>query len=86
MIALLATGLIEDNVLKTTTKDTLYGKKLLASNVDALIEIIGLAQHIKNQAQEFGNFPKPYLSLLNNIDCVGSIVIIFTLESMICNL
>ena len=67
MIALLATGLVEDNILKTTTKDTLYGKKLLASNADALIEIIGLAQHIKNQAEEFGNFPKPYLTLLNNI-------------------
>ena len=67
MIALLATGLMEDNILKTTTKDTIYGKKLLASNVDALIEIIGLAQHIKNQAQEFGSFPRPYLTLLNNI-------------------
>ena len=67
MIALLATGLVEDNILKTTTKDILYGKKLLASNADALIEIIGLAQHIKNQAEEFGNFPKPYLTLLNNI-------------------
>ena len=67
MIALLATGLVEANILKTTTKDALYGKKLLASNVDALIEIIGLAQHIKNQAQEFGQFPQPYLTLLNNI-------------------
>ena len=67
MIALLATGLVEDNILKTTTKDILYGKKLLASNADALIEIIGLAQHIKNQAEEFGNFPQPYLTLLNNI-------------------
>ena len=67
MIALLATGLVEDNILKTTTKDILYGKKLLASNADALIEIIGLAQHIKNQAEEFGNFPQPYLTLLKNI-------------------
>ena len=67
MIALLATGLVEDNILKATTKDILYGKKLLASNADALIEIIGLAQHIKNQAEEFGNFPQPYLTLLNNI-------------------
>ncbi|MBT5470655.1 MAG: DUF4175 family protein [Nitrospina sp.] len=67
MIALLATGLVEDNILKTTTKDILYGKKLLASNADALIDIIGLAQHIKNQAEEFGNFPQPYLTLLKNI-------------------
>ena len=67
MIALLATGLVEDNILKTTTKNILYGKKLLASNADALIEIIGLAQHIKNQAEEFGNFPQPYLTLLDNI-------------------
>ena len=67
MISLLATGLVEDNILKTTTKDILYGKRLLASNADALIEIIGLAQHIKNQAEEFGNFPQPYLTLLDNI-------------------
>ena len=67
MIALLATGLVEDNILKTTTKDALYGKKLLASNADALIDIIGLAQHIKNQAEELGNFPQAYLTLLNNI-------------------
>jgi hypothetical protein len=67
MIALLATGLVEDNILKTTTKDALYGKKLLASNADALIDIIGLAQHIKIQAEELGNFPQAYLTLLNNI-------------------
>lgn len=67
MIALLATGLVEDNILKTTSKDALYGKKLLASNADSLIEIIGLAKHIKNQAEEFGNFPQPYMTLLNNI-------------------
>ncbi len=67
MIALLATGLVEDNILKTTTKDVLYGKKLLASNADALIDIIGLAQHIKTQAEEFGNFPQTYLTLLKNI-------------------
>ena len=67
MIALLATGLVEDNILKTTTKDILYGKKLLASNSDALIDIIGLAQHIKNQAEELGNFPQAYITLLNNI-------------------
>jgi hypothetical protein len=67
MIALLATGLIEDNILKTTTKDALYGKKLLASNADALIDIIGLAQHIKTQAEELSNFPQAYLTLLNNI-------------------
>lgn len=65
MIALLATGLVEDNILKTTTKDALYGKKLLASNADALIDIIGLAQHIKTQAEELDNFA--YLTLLNNI-------------------
>jgi hypothetical protein len=67
MIALLATGLVEDNILKTTKRDALYGKKLLASNADALIDIIGLAKHIKNQANELGNFPQAYLTLLNNI-------------------
>jgi DNA repair exonuclease SbcCD ATPase subunit len=67
MIALLATGLVEDNILKTTTKDALYGKQLLASNADALIDIIGLAQHIKTQAEELGSFPQAYMTLLNNI-------------------
>ena len=56
MIALLATGLVEDNILKTTTKDILYGKKLLASNADALIEIIeverdGVCQRIGDLAE-----------------------------------
>lgn len=67
MIALLATGIVEDNILKTTKQDALYGKKLLASNADALIDIIGLAKHIKNQAKELSNFPQAYLTLLNNI-------------------
>ena len=67
MITLLATGLVENNILKTTKRDALYGKKLLASNADALIDIIGLAKHIKNQANELGNFPQAYLTLLNNI-------------------
>lgn len=67
MITLLATGLVEDNILKTTTKDTLYGKKLLAANADALIEIIGLAQHINSQAEEFSSFPQAYLTLIKNI-------------------
>ncbi len=65
MIALLAKGLVEGNVLKTT--DTLYGKKLLASHTDALIDIIGLAQRIKEQAKDFDSFPRPYLTILNNI-------------------
>ncbi|MEC9423478.1 MAG: hypothetical protein VYC01_03945, partial [Nitrospinota bacterium] len=67
MIALLANGLVEDNILKTSVKDALYGKKILATNADALIEIIGLAQHIKNKAEEFGGFPQTYLTLLKNI-------------------
>ena len=67
MIALLANGLVEDNILKTTVKDALYGKKILTTNADALIEIIGLAQHIKNKAEEFGGFPQTYLTLLKNI-------------------
>jgi len=67
MIALLATGLVEDNILKNTTKDAIYGKKVLATNADALIEIISLAQHIKIKAEEFGSFPQAYLTLLKNI-------------------
>ena len=56
LIALLANGLVEGEILKTTT-DQLYGKKLLASHVDALIDIIGLAQHIEDMAKSFDNFP-----------------------------
>jgi hypothetical protein len=65
MIALLANGLIEGEVVKTT--DAMYGKKLLASHADALIDIIGLAQRIKEQAKDLDYFPRPYLTLLNNI-------------------
>ena len=67
MIVLLANGLVEGDILKTTTTDAMYGKKLLASHADALIDIIGLAQRIKEQAKDFDYFPRPYLTLLNNI-------------------
>ena len=67
MIVLLANGLVEGDVLKTTATDAMYGKKLLASHADALIDIIGLAQRIKEQAKDFDYFPRPYLTLLNNI-------------------
>ena len=67
MIALLANGLVEGEILKTTITDTLYGKKLLASHADALIDIIGLAQRIKDQAKDFDHFPRPYLTLLDSI-------------------
>jgi hypothetical protein len=66
MIALLANGLVQGEFIKTSN-DELYGKKLLATHVDALIDIIGLAQLIKDHAQSFDNFPQPYLTLLNNI-------------------
>ncbi len=67
MIVLLANGLVEGDVLKTTTTDAMYGKKLLASHADALIDIIGLAQRIKEHAKDFDYFPRPYLTLLNSI-------------------
>ena len=67
MIALLANGLVEGDVLKTTITDAMYGKKLLASHADALIDIIGLAQRIKEHAKDFDYFPRPYLTLLNSI-------------------
>ena len=67
MIGLLANGLVEGDILKTTTTDAIYGKKLLASHADALIDIIGLAQRIKEQAKDFDYFPRPYLTLLNSI-------------------
>jgi hypothetical protein len=67
MIALLANGLVEGEVLKTTTTNALSGKKLLASHADALIDIIGLAQRIKSQVKEFDSFPQPYLTLLSRI-------------------
>ena len=65
MIALLANGLVEGEILKTS--NSLYGKKLLASHADALIDIIGLAQRIKEQARDFDYFPRPYLTLLDSI-------------------
>ncbi|MZH02827.1 MAG: hypothetical protein F3745_05365, partial [Nitrospinae bacterium] len=67
MIALLANGLVEGEVLKATTTNAIYGKKLLASHADALIDIIGLANRIKNQADDFDAFPQPYLTPLNSI-------------------
>jgi len=67
MIALLANGLVEGEVLKTAATDTLYGKKLMASHADALIDIIGLAQRIKDQGKDFDYFPRPYLTLLDSI-------------------
>lgn len=67
MITLLASGLVEGEVLSTSAPNTKYGKKLLASQADALIDIIGLAQRIKSQAKDFERFPRPYLTLLNNI-------------------
>ncbi len=67
MIALLANGLVEGEVLKTTITDPLYGKKLLASHADALIDIIGLAQRIKDRAKYLDYFPRPYLTLLDSI-------------------
>ncbi|MFP6638454.1 MAG: hypothetical protein VB778_07515 [Nitrospinaceae bacterium] len=65
MIALLANGLVEGSILKTS--DAMYGEKLLASHADALIDIIGLAQSIKEQAKDTEYFPRPYLTLLNSI-------------------
>ncbi len=67
MITLLANGLVEGEILKTGATDSLYGGKLLASHSDALVDIIGLAQRIKDQARDFNYFPQPYLTLLDNI-------------------
>jgi hypothetical protein len=67
MIALLANGLVEGELINTSTTNALYGKKLLASHADALIDIIGLAKRIKNQAKDFDSFPQPYLTLLSSI-------------------
>jgi len=67
MIALLGNGLVEGEILKTSTTDTMHGKKLLSSNADALIDIIGLAQRIREQANDFDHFPRSYITLLNNI-------------------
>lgn len=66
MIALLANGLVEGEILKTTITDPLYGKKLLTSHADALIDIIGRTQRIKDQAKDFDYFPRPYLTLLDS--------------------
>jgi hypothetical protein len=42
-------------------------KKVLASNADQLINIISIAKSIRDQASTVDSFPKPYITLLDNI-------------------
>jgi ABC-type transporter Mla subunit MlaD len=42
-------------------------KNHLIASADSLIEIIGLAQQIRDRAKTLEHFPRPYFNLLNNI-------------------
>jgi tetratricopeptide (TPR) repeat protein len=67
MIAELATSLVTGVELKATPVSAMKWKNHLISSADSLIEIIGLAQKIRDRAKTLEHFPRPYFSLLNNI-------------------
>ena len=68
MVALLATSLVTDITEINQSPGGLSRLKLvLAANTNQLIEIIGLAQSIESQAKDIESFPKPYLTLMDNI-------------------
>jgi len=68
MVGLLAHGLVSnEREYKNTPEDLNRLKHTLAYNTDQLIEIITIAQSIESEAKTIQSFPKPYLTLLNNI-------------------
>ncbi len=67
MIAELATSLVTGVESKATPISAMQWKNQLISSADSLIEIIGLAQKIRDRAKTLEHFPRPYFSLLNNI-------------------
>ena len=68
MVSLLAVSLMTDITdLKNSREGMAKLKLVLASSTDQLMEIIGLAQSIESQAKGIESFPKPYLTLLDNI-------------------
>jgi hypothetical protein len=67
MIAELATSLVTGAESKATPISAMKWKNHLIASADSLIEIIGLAQQIRDRAKTLENFPRSYFSLLNNI-------------------
>lgn len=68
MVTLLAKTLVTSTEpVANNQEDLTRYKKTLAWTTDRLIEIINLAQNIQTQAQDIQSFPKPYLTLINNI-------------------
>ncbi len=68
MVTLLAVSLVTDITdMKSSREGMAKLKQVLASSSNQLIEIIGLAQIIENQAKDIESFPQPYLVLLDNI-------------------
>lgn len=67
MIAELATSLVTGAESKATPISAMKWKNHLIASADSLIEIIGLAQRIRDRAKTLEHFPRSYFSLLNNI-------------------
>ena len=67
MIALLATGLVKGASLDNSVDDPMQWEKLFTTSADALIEIVSLAQRIRDRGKTIDRFPQPYLNLLTNI-------------------
>ena len=67
MIALLATGLVKGASLDNSVDDPMQWEKLFTTSTDALIEIVSLAQRIRDRGKTIDRFPQPYLNLLNNV-------------------
>lgn len=67
MIALLAIGLVEGASLEIQTVNLLGWKQLFKVSIDELIEIVNLAQSIRDRGKSIDQFPQAYLNLLKNI-------------------
>ncbi|MCH8312698.1 MAG: hypothetical protein IID17_06900 [Nitrospinae bacterium] len=67
MIAQLATSLVTGAESKAIPIDAMKWKSHLIASADSLIEIIGLAQRIRDRAKTLEHFPRPYFNLLKNI-------------------
>jgi soluble cytochrome b562 len=67
LIAQLGTSLVDGATLAQAPVDMMGWKNHLIAASDNLIDIIGLAQRIHEQAENLESFPRPYLNLLRNI-------------------
>ncbi len=67
MIAELATSLVTGAESKATPISVMKWKNHLIASADSLIEIIGLAQQIRERAKTLENMSRSYFNLLDNI-------------------